>query len=127
MHRNPRHAAGARALAALALLLGLPSAAAALPLISEVFYDAVGSDNGFSFVELSGAPGTSLEGWTLEGVNGAGGAIGPVIALGGVIAADGLFVVADRDNDGMTFVAGADWVENFDFQNGYQTPASTGA
>ena len=29
-----------------------------MPLISEVFYDGVGSDNGQSFVELYGAPGT---------------------------------------------------------------------
>ena len=30
-------------------------AANALPLLSEVFYDAVGSDDGLSFVELYGA------------------------------------------------------------------------
>ena len=44
------------------------SPALALPLISELFYDAVGSDNGQSFVELYGAPGASLEGLVLEGV-----------------------------------------------------------
>jgi len=96
----------------------LPRPAAAFPLISEVFYDAIGSDNGHSFIELYGAPGTSLEGLVLEGVNGSGGGIGPVITLAGVIPEDGLFVVADRDTDGVTFVPEADFVQNFDFQNG---------
>ena len=70
MHRNVLHAACIRALAALALLVGLPSTGAALPLISEVFYDAAGSDNGKSFVELYGTPGSSLDSFVLEGVNG---------------------------------------------------------
>ena len=55
----------------LALALGLATAGLALrraprlrrsPLISEVYYDAVGSDDGLSFVELWGAPGTDLDG-----------------------------------------------------------------
>ena len=50
------------ALAALAIVLGLPSTAAALPLLSEVFYDAVGSDDGRSFVELYAPPGADLIG-----------------------------------------------------------------
>ena len=61
MYRNAPHAAGARALAALALSLVLPSPAAALPLISEVFYDASGSDDGQSFIELAGSPDPALE------------------------------------------------------------------
>ena len=104
---------------ALAVLAGLaPRPALALPLISELFYDAVGSDNGHSFVELYGAPGASLEGLVLEGVNGAGGAIGPTIVLSGAIPADGFFVVADDQGDGTTLVAEADLLSNFDFQNG---------
>ena len=55
---------GALALLVLALL---PATAQALPVISEFFYDAVGSDDGLSFVELYGTPGTSLAGLTLEG------------------------------------------------------------
>ena len=59
-----------RALVALLLGLGLaPASARALPLISEVFYDAAGSDNGKSFVELYGAPGRSLDGLALEGAD----------------------------------------------------------
>lgn len=105
-------------LAALCALLALAPAADALPLISEAFYDAVGTDNGLLFVELYGTPGTSLDGMTLEGVNGADGAVGPVVTLAGVIPADGLFVVADDASGGGTLVAGADLIASFDFQNG---------
>ena len=90
----------------------------ASPVISEVLYDAVGSDNGQSFVEIYGVSGTVLDGLTLEGINGANGAVGPVIALSGVIPVDGVFVVADPDASGTTTVANADLVVNFDFQNG---------
>ena len=104
------------------LLLGvgiaLAPSAQALPVISEVFYDATGSDDGRSFVELYGAPGTPLDGMRLEGVNGSGGAIGPVLALSGAIPADGFYVVADDQAGGPTLVANADLVLNFDFQNG---------
>jgi hypothetical protein len=90
----------------------------ALPLIAEVFYDAVGSDNGHSFVELYGAPGTPLAGFVLEGVNGANGAVGPSVSLSGAIGVGGFFVVADDLGDGTTLVAGADGLANFDFQKG---------
>ena len=92
--------------------------ASALPLIAEVFYDAVGSDNGHSFVELYGVPGTPLAGFVLEGVNGANGSVGPSVLLSGAIGAGGFFVVADDLGDGTTLVAGADELANFDFQNG---------
>ncbi len=65
------------------LLAFAPQAAHAAPLISEAFYDAVGSDNGLSFVELYGDPGASLDGLFLEGINGANGSAGPTIALSG--------------------------------------------
>jgi hypothetical protein len=100
-----------------AILASAPVAALATPLLSEVLYDALGSDDGHGFVELSGVPGTLLDGMTLEGVNGAGGAIGPVITLMGVIASDGLFVVADT-RAGTTSVPSPDQLANFDFQNG---------
>ena len=101
------------------LLLALaPQAASAAPLISEVFYDAVGTDNGLLFVELYGDPGSGLDGLFLEGINGANGAPGPTIALSGVFPADGIFVVADDVGDGSTLVVDADWIANFDFQNG---------
>ena len=106
-------------LVALSIGLGLaPARARALPLISEVFYDATGSDNGKSFVELYGAQGTSLDGLVLEGVNGSNGAVGPMLTLSGVIPEDGFFVVADDRGDGASDVAGVDLVLNFDLQNG---------
>ena len=105
--------------AALFLCSGLAAQpGAALPLISEVFYDATGSDNGLSFVELYGEPGTPLSGFVLEGVNGANGGVGPSVLLSGAIGAGGFFVVADDLGDGTTLVAGADELANFDFQNG---------
>ncbi len=96
----------------------LSGPARALPLISEVFYDAVGSDDGQSFIEISGTPGESLDGFTLEGVNGANGDVGPILVLTGAIGANGLFVVADARSDGTSAVSLADLLLNFDFQNG---------
>lgn len=107
-----------RALGAALLLLVLPQVAAALPLISEVFYDAVGSDDGKGFIELFGTPGSSLDGFFVEGVNGANGAVTVSLALSGTFDTGGLFVLADSLSDGSTLVAHADLVLNFDFQNG---------
>ena len=90
----------------------------ALPILSEVYYDAPGSDDGQSFVELAGTPGDSLEGLVIEGVNGANGEAGPSIVLMGSIGPDGLFVLADQTSSGATSVIGADQLANFDFQNG---------
>lgn len=109
------------AIVALAAVLGASGFAAparALPLISEVFYDAVGGDNGLSFVELHGAPGSSLDGLVLEGVNGTDGGVAPRLTLTGVFSDSGFFVVADDDGAGTTAVAGAHLVTNFDLQNG---------
>jgi hypothetical protein len=117
--RNMFRTARARPLGAFLLGLALaPTPALGLPLLSEVFYDADGSDNGKSFVELFGAPGSALDGFLLEGVNGANGAVTPSVALSGTIPEDGLFLVADDAGDGTTLVSGADLVLNFDFQNG---------
>jgi PEP-CTERM motif len=109
-----------RGLAAATLMcwFAAPHEAFALPLISEVFYDAVGIDDGLSFVELHGAPGTDLTGYVIQGINGTGGTVTDTIALSGVIPADGLFVVADGFADGTTQVADADQIASFDFQNG---------
>ena len=113
MHRITR----TRALGALLLALA-PAPALGLPLLSEVFYDAVGSDNGKVFVEIFGEAGSPLDGFTIEGVNGANDAITPSLMLSGSIPADGIFLVADDSGDGTSAVPGADWVLNFDFQNG---------
>jgi hypothetical protein len=102
--------------AALLAAAALPPRAAAVQL-SEVLYDATGTDNGKVFVELWGLPGTSLEGYTLEGVNGGDGAVGPTLTLSGAIPSDGFFVVSDTDGTA-TQVANSDLVLNFDFQNG---------
>jgi hypothetical protein len=99
-------------------LLCLPQSALTLPLISEVFYDATGSDDGIGFVELYGAPGTTLDGFVIQGINGSNGQVTPSIALVGVIPSDGLFVVADQRSDGTSDVPFADLLANFDFQNG---------
>ena len=106
--------AGWQGCASVAVLFAASSSAAA-PLISELFYDAVGSDDGHSFVELAGEPGTPLDGLTVEGINGAGGGVTVTIELTGVIAEDGLFVVADLDADGQTSLPDADQHANFDF------------
>ena len=97
--------------------LGFSSARAA-PVISELFYDAVGSDAGLAFVELYGAPGESLEGLVLEGINGGNGAVYASLALSGVIPGDGVFLIGDDDGSGSTAVPGADLVGSVDYQNG---------
>jgi PEP-CTERM motif len=112
-----RSARLARLVAAFAAAL-VPAAATALPLLSEVFYDAAGSDTGKSFVEIYGAPGTDLSGLVVEGINGSNGAVTDSIALSGRIPDDGLFVLADDQGDGTTLVENADLVGRFDFQNG---------
>jgi hypothetical protein len=104
-------------LAALVACAASQRAHAANLWISEVFYDAVGSDDGLVFVELWGTPGLPLDGWLLEGVNGADGAVAPSLALSGSVAADGFFVLADSLS-GTTSVANADQLLNFDLQNG---------
>lgn len=99
------------------LSLTLPSTAAAV-VISEVLYDATGTDAGNVFVELYGAPGTDLGGWSLRGVNGADGNIYRTVSLSGAIPADGVFVIADALTGGITNIANADLIIGVDFQNG---------
>ena len=55
----------------LAVLLGswLPGTQAQL-IISEIYYDAEGTDNGHVFVELMGLACTDLTGYSLLGING---------------------------------------------------------
>jgi len=104
-------------LLALSGVLGV-SSVTAQTLISEVLYDAAGTDNGTTFVELYGTPGEMLDGMLLEGVNGADGNVYTSIALSGVIPADGVFVIGDDSGDGTTLVGNADLILNVDFQNG---------
>ena len=113
-----RRGLGLPAVLLIPLLCVGANAARAMPIISEILYDAAGSDDGYGFVELYGLPGTLLDGLTLEGVNGSNGAVGPIIDLEGVIPEDGLFLVADHTSSGESFVPDADLHANFDFQNG---------
>jgi hypothetical protein len=107
-------------------LKGVLMAAALLPgagchastVISELFYDAAGADNGLVFVELFGTTGTLLDGMLLEGVNGGDGTVYRSISLSGEIPADGIFVIADDRGDGTSLVADFDLVAEVDFQNG---------
>ncbi|MGB5340373.1 MAG: hypothetical protein WBO06_14910 [Gammaproteobacteria bacterium] len=105
---------------ALFALVAAPSMAAcyAQTVISEVLYDAAGTDNGNVFVELYGQPGTSLDGVFLEGINGGDGSVYRSLALTGVIPADGIFVVGDDSGDGTTAVSDVDLIAEVDWQNG---------
>jgi hypothetical protein len=102
----------------LAATLLFASPASATPLIAELLYDAAGSDDGQSFVEIYGTPGESLDGMVLEGINGSNGQVVTLVELMGVVQLDGLFLVADADGGGGTVVPGYDQLANFDFQNG---------
>ena len=99
---------------------GMLTAAAGVAgtVISEVLYDAAGTDSGAVFVELYGAPGTLLDGYLLQGVNGTDGSVYKTVTLAGSISADGVFVIADDGGGGSTLVGNADLVADVDFQNG---------
>lgn len=108
---------GLLCLATGAALIASPMAFA-MPLLSEIYYDAPGSDDGQVFVEIWGASGTSLDGYFVEGINGANGLAGPTLELGGTIGETGFYVLADATSAGETSVAVFDRLANFDFQNG---------
>lgn len=100
------------------VLAAVSGAASALELrISELLYDASGADAGRVFVELYGEPGLALQGFSVEGVNGANGALVEQVSLSGVVPVDGFFVLAGTSG-GVTEVPNADLTRDFDFQNG---------
>lgn len=104
---------------ALACSAVLPLAGAqAQTIISEVLYDAAGTDNGNVFVELFGTPGTLLDGLLLEGVNGTDGNVYRSVVLAGTIPSDGIFLIGDDSGDGTSLVSNVDLVREVDFQNG---------
>lgn len=108
-------------LAQSALVLASASLGAgvqAKTVISEVLYDAAGTDRGNVFVELFGSPGASLNGLFLEGVNGNDGSVYKTATLSGVIPADGVFVIGDDSGNGTSLVGGVDLVLDVEFQNG---------
>ena len=103
----------------LACSVVLPLATAqAQTVISEVLYDAAGTDNGNVFIELFGTPGTLLDGLLLEGVNGTDGSIYRSVLLAGMIPPDGVFVIGDDSGDGSSLVSNVDLVREVDLQNG---------
>ncbi|MBU1698892.1 MAG: hypothetical protein KJ970_09095 [Candidatus Eisenbacteria bacterium] len=76
----------------LTALLMVGSAVAQEIVINEIYYDSI-RDEG-CFTELKGTPDMSLDGFSLVGVNGNGGAIYATIDLAGYsVPADGYFVV----------------------------------
>jgi predicted extracellular nuclease len=86
--------------------------------INEVLYDGPGADSDDAFTEISAAPGTSLDGWSLVGVNGGDGAAYRVVDLSGaIVPADGLLVVATSSAAGEVLTA-RDLTGSVDWQNG---------
>ncbi|MGD8311537.1 MAG: hypothetical protein PVJ66_02995 [Gammaproteobacteria bacterium] len=116
MFNGKKRICGARFAFMLAAVAAIPTIHAQ-PVISEVLYDAAGTDNGNVFVELFGTPGTVLDGLLLEGINGTDGSSYMTVTLGGTIPGDGVFVIADDSGDGSSFVVNADLVADVDFQN----------
>jgi hypothetical protein len=107
-----------RASILLTALLVAGSPALAVPILNEVLYDATGPDASLVFTEIAGCPGTSLDGWSLVGVNGASGAPYRTVDLtGALIPADGLLVVATASAQG-DVLANRDFVGEVDWQNG---------
>jgi len=82
--------------------------------INEVYYDTPGTDSG-CYIELFGTSNMNLDGLTLVGVNGTGGADYDTINLSGnSIPLDGFFVIAQN-----AWVPNADLVDaRADLQNG---------
>ncbi len=82
--------------------------------INEVYYDTPGGDS-LCFAEIHGPSGTNLNGYTLVGVNGNGGADYATIDLAGyTIPGDGFFVIGDAAG-----VANVDLVDSVaNLQNG---------
>jgi hypothetical protein len=88
----------ARSVAFACFLVSLSATASAQLALSEVFYDATGSDDGFEWIELRNESNTPLElsGFTL----GWGGLdyLSGAVALSGVVTAGGSFVVGGPES-----------------------------
>jgi len=104
--------------AGLVLSLCIVWSAQAAVVIQEVLYDGLGTDSDDVFTELSGAPGMSLDGWRLAGINGGNGQVYRIIDLSGlVIPANGIFVIATASaSSALAFER--DFIANVDWQNG---------
>ena len=115
-----RRAVAVAALVVICLVaIGLtPRTVEAAPIIQEVFYDASGPDSGDAFTEIFGLAGTSLDGWSLVGINGGTGLTYRTLDLtGAVIPDDGLLVIATGSANA-SLASVRDFTANVDWQNG---------
>ncbi len=91
--------------------------------LNEIFYDSTDSDtDGHLFVELYGTPGLRLGGYLVNFINGSDGKVDDKVLLpaSAKIRDDGFFLIADAKTGSTTVsnVPNADFVDNFDPQNG---------
>jgi hypothetical protein len=91
--------------------------------LNEIYYDAPNADtNGELFIELKGTPEASVSGYKIIFVNGDDGKITDSITLPAEasVQGSGFYVVADAvtGNADQSSVASADFITNFDPQNG---------
>lgn len=70
--------------------------------LNELLYDAAGTDDGQTFVELAGPPGAAIGNWSIVSVEGSGASCGLanagftiVLPPSAAIGPDGLYVIAD--------------------------------
>lgn len=92
-------------------------------IINEIIYDALSDElDGNLFVELVGDAESDIGGYKIVFVNGAGGAATETIDIpdNSIIADDGIFLIADSRTGAptQTNIPGADFLDNFDPQNG---------
>ena len=86
-------------------------------LLNEILYDGISTDED-SFVELRGPVGTVLDGFSIVGLNGNGGAVYKTIPLNGIIGVNGLWVIM-REGAPTSWKALANVInDDVDFQNG---------
>ena len=94
-------------------------------ILSEVFYDAVGSDNGLEWVELynNGSASVDLSSYSLG--NGGTNYTTSTVQLSGTIAAGGFFILGGPTSSALNFNPTFDQQVNFspDFQNATGTTA----
>jgi len=91
--------------------------------INEIIYDAAGDEvDGNLFVELLGDAESDISGYKIVFINGAGGAATETIDIAdnSIIPDDGIFLIADSRTSAptQTNIPGADFLDNFDPQNG---------
>lgn len=95
----------------------------AMLFINELLYDVPGSDtDGQVFIELFGDAGGDISGYNIYLINGDDGVTKETIKIpdGSIIPDDGIFLIADAmtGQQGVSRIPGADFVDNFDPQNG---------